>query len=372
MKQLAAHDFTLYLQTLLRARASQQLEPVRMLVAQYQGVLARFPHLEEEVAAFLEPDTGRDYGIVALSLKQGLIGLEKLLEAVDKATADWGSEIETYELMASAELYSTRVAQQSLQKTLVALRQKRERERRASEELSRRHAEGMAEMKRQADEELRRSVQGETVSPVQVLREARRKARQSEQAEPTDLERKRLEVAEAQYSGWRKVGNNGEVLPANGERWAAVIDERHNLMWAVNWQAADAFPNRGELTWYNPDRATNGGSPGNPNNGQNIHDWLQRVNQEGWCGYHDWRIPTLEELKTLLTDSIHTYYHIREDVFTDMGGLGSRFWSSTPDKVSRGSAYGVYFAYGHDGTALKTYPLFLRVVRTVAPVENPT
>lgn len=360
MTQLAAHDYALYLQSLMRARAIQQLEPVRMLIAQYQGVLSRFPHLQEEVAAFLEPDTGRDYGIVALSLRQGLAALEKLLEAVDKAVADWGTDIDVAEIMAAAELYSTRTSQQSLQRAITGLRQKRDRERRAAEELARRYAEGMAEMKRQAEEELRRTTQEEQVPAALAMREARRRA---ERQVEDERDRKRREQAEAQFAGWRKIGRAGEVLPADSERWGAVLDTERNLMWAVNWAPEDTFPNRGGLTWYNPDRATNGGNPGNPNRGENTHEWLNQVNQAGWCGFNDWRLPSTDELRTLLTDSVHTYYHIREDVFSDMGGLGSRFWTSTPDTESKGAAMGIYFAYGQVGVALKTYTLFVRLVR---------
>ncbi|RZU47707.1 uncharacterized protein DUF1566 [Fluviicoccus keumensis] len=363
MKLLTAHDFTQYLQALTQARASQQLEPIRMLMAQYRSVLVHFPHLQEELAAFTEPDADRDYGIVGLSLKQGLSALEKLLEAVEKARGEWGEELATDEIMAAAELYSTRVAQQSLQRSLAALRQRRERERRAAQELARRHAEEQAE--------LRRNIPEAQESQIRILSEARREAEERAQEEQAARDRKRLEIAEGQFTGWRKISREGVPVPASEARWAAVTDRRSGLMWAVNWEPQDNFPNRGELTWYNPDRAANGGSPGNPNRGNNIHAWLHRVNAEGWCGYQDWRIPTLDELSTLITGGIHTYYHIREDIFHDMGGLGSRFWTATPDPDSRSSAYAVYFGYGHAGVTMKTHPLFLRLVRTAAP-ENLT
>ncbi|HEX5276407.1 MAG TPA: DUF1566 domain-containing protein [Fluviicoccus sp.] len=369
MNPLATHDFTRYLERLMLARASQQLEPIRMLLAQNRTVLERFPHLREEAAAFTEPDTGRDYGIVALSLRQGLAGLEKLLDAVDKAAADWGGELDTTEIIAAAELYSTRVAQQTLQKSLAVLRQRRDRERRTAEEQARRIAATQAEAGRQAESGLRRS---EAEASQQAALAARQESRLREQQEQAERDRKRLEIAEAQFTGWQKIGRTGELLPAYSPQWAAAVDRGRGLMWAVNWQSGDTFPNRGDLTWYNPDRATNGGSPGNPNRGINIHAWLYQVNRDGWCGYHDWRIPTLEELKTLITGAVHTYYHIREDVFPDMGGLGSRFWTATPDPDSHSSAFAVYFGYGQTGVTLKTHPLFLRLVRTAATLESLT
>ena len=91
-----------------------------------------------------------------------------------------------------------------------------------------------------------------------------------------------------------------------------MIEEQTKLMWAVNWRTEDKFPNCGELTWFNPDVAMNGGDEGHKNSDKNIHDWLTYVNKTG-C-FHDWRLPTLLELKGLLTSEISQYYHIREDV----------------------------------------------------------
>ncbi|WP_297926890.1 MULTISPECIES: hypothetical protein [Moraxellaceae] len=36
---ISSHDFSLYLHELLQAKAQQQVEPLRLLVAQYQGQL---------------------------------------------------------------------------------------------------------------------------------------------------------------------------------------------------------------------------------------------------------------------------------------------------------------------------------------------
>ena len=47
--RITPHDFTQYLHELLEAKAQQQVEPVRLLFAEYQGVLAHFPHLQPEV-----------------------------------------------------------------------------------------------------------------------------------------------------------------------------------------------------------------------------------------------------------------------------------------------------------------------------------
>ena len=142
--------------------------------------------------------------------------------------------------------------------------------------------------------------------------------------------------------------------------WAAVVDEKTELMWAVNTDLAEKYPNCSDLTWFNADMQ---GAEGFVNQGKNTADWLRYVNTKGWCGFHDWRLPTLEELKSLLTAEVSRYYHIREDVFTDMQALGSRFWTSTIDAKSSEYAWAMYFGYGHDGLAHKSYSLNVRLVR---------
>ena len=56
---ITTHDFTLYLHDLLIAKAQQQLEPVRLLFAEYKGVLTNFPHLQVEVDKLSAPYRAR-------------------------------------------------------------------------------------------------------------------------------------------------------------------------------------------------------------------------------------------------------------------------------------------------------------------------
>ena len=120
---ITTHDFTLYLHDLLVAKAQQQLEPVRLLFAEYQGVLSNFPHLQVEVDKLLQPHTGRDYLQLEQALRQGLQALEKLMTALVKAHDEQGlSVVEVDDITSLAELLSTRLANQVLQKTITAKR----------------------------------------------------------------------------------------------------------------------------------------------------------------------------------------------------------------------------------------------------------
>lgn len=327
-----SHDFTAYLHELLLAKAQQQLEPVRILLAQYQGVLASFSHLQPEIDALLTPQTGRDYALLETALRTGLQNLEKLLATLVKAHDEHLiSVVEADDITALAELYSCRMANQVLQKITAAKRKEPEQAKKVSEKAQAKS--------RQVD-----------------------KARVKTEQDNAAASQKRLKL-ENRFVGWQKIGKKGEPLPATAERWAAVIDASTELMWAVNWQIDDRFPNRGDLTWFNPDMSANGGHEGYASQGQNTSDWLRHVNLIGWCGFTDWRLPTLREIETLLTKEVSNYFHIREDVFTDMAGLGSRFWTASVDDKKKEYAWAMYFGYGHDGLAYKSYTLNVRLVR---------
>lgn len=87
------------------------------------------------------------------------------------------------------------------------------------------------------------------------------------------------EQAVKQFAGWEKVDVAGRILPAHALQYAAVIDQKAKLMWAINHHTSAGFPNPVKaMTW------------------QEAQDWLKQVNQRGWCGHKDWRLPTLEEL----------------------------------------------------------------------------
>lgn len=339
---ITSHDFSQYLHELLAAKAKQQVEPVRLLIAEYQGVLTHFPHLQAEVEQLLLPQTGRDYELLAQALKQGLQALEKLVTALLKAHDEQGlSVIEVDDIASLAELLNARLANQVLQKTITAKRKEHERNPK------------------------KLAVDVEPANEVPVTKKRKVIEPKSVVSTATEIDDRRVSSAEGRFVGWQKVGKKGEILAATSSSWAAVIEEKAQLMWAINAHGNSQYPNCGELTWFNPQADSNGGDAGHSNDGKNTDAWLAHVNKIGWCGYYDWRLPTLAELKNLLTTEISQYYHIREDIFVDMQSLGSRFWTSTVDSTNKDYAWAMYFGYGHDGLAHKSYTLNVRLVRSL-------
>lgn len=154
-----------------------------------------------------------------------------------------------------------------------------------------------------------------------------------------------------------KIGNNGKPLfnqNANYslDPWACLRDNWTGLEWEVPTPVVDAglFDSSYEYTWYDPNSSSNGGSPGTPNGGPNQLDtyhYVQRVNQVGLCGHHDWHLPTAAELRNLINFGA-------AGVPSSGAGLPSLptfeaagYWTSTPaPNSSRALLISSEYAYG--------------------------
>ena len=103
-----------------------------------------------------------------------------------------------------------------------------------------------------------------------------------------------------------------------------------------------------------------------------IWDWLDDINAEGGTGYaghHDWRIPNLQELESIVDYGRH--HPAIDPIFGPTSETDH--WSSTsyvydllhPDPLFGGRAWFVDFGEGLDGVWEKSWVPYPRVVRAV-------
>lgn len=116
---------------------------------------------------------------------------------------------------------------------------------------------------------------------------------------------KKKQNLRALFAGWQKIDKEGTPLLGDSPDWYALQDLSTGLMWASG-SGNFTFPNLINIYL----------------NKNLIDTHLNKVNSEGWCNYHDWRLPTLKELYTL---------YKKREILYDINNLpkeNQRFWSA--------------------------------------------
>jgi hypothetical protein len=151
-----------------------------------------------------------------------------------------------------------------------------------------------------------------------------------------------------------KVAANGGALAASASAWSCVRDNVTGLIWEVKTDDGGPRDKDWTYSWYNPDPATNGGSAGYPDYGNNCYDstrcdtakFAADVNQAGLCGASDWRLPTREELRSIVD---YSRYSPAIDIAWFPNTPSSWYWSSSPSAYYTDLAWIVYFVNGLAG-----------------------
>jgi len=129
------------------------------------------------------------------------------------------------------------------------------------------------------------------------------------------------------------------------------------------------------FTWYDSNKKSNGGhigswnhkgkhcfgyTEGKPRTYCHTEQFVSRVNKQSLCGFNDWRLPSREELTSLVNfgatgPSIDTQYfpQVQRDFY----------WSASAAAGKKNQAWTISFEYGFTAPMLRTDTRFVRLVR---------
>jgi Protein of unknown function (DUF1566) len=163
-----------------------------------------------------------------------------------------------------------------------------------------------------------------------------------------------------------KHDSEGSSLAEDAEQWTCVHDTATGLMWEVKSQD-DAMRNSNNLySWYIPEHKV---LPGKSDGGRckggtdcDTNAYVQAMNERNYCGHNDWRLPTREQMQTLVDlRNGKEKVKINKQYFPQT--MPSWYWTSSDEGNADELAWYVLFRNGFALSDLKERPKHVRLVR---------
>lgn len=178
--------------------------------------------------------------------------------------------------------------------------------------------------------------------------------------------------------GQTQTGYKMEYVLLTHQQDECLLDGNSGLVWEKkNWSDVNSIRYYDKsFTWYNSNAKTNGGNTGIRNKGFcetetpsgrqcDTQGYIAELNANRYCGYDDWRIPSITEIETIVD-----YGHIanRFDMFGFIDATitpsTSSVWLATPSASRSDTAWSLNIDTGRaHGFAFKDNALRLLAVR---------
>ncbi len=167
----------------------------------------------------------------------------------------------------------------------------------------------------------------------------------------------------AKARSYTKLDSSGNEIDDGVTDWAAAKDDVTGLIWEVkhsgDGMTDDTNPHDADNTysWYDSNAGPYQGTAGD---GTNTEDFLKALNQAGFGGCSNWRLPTVKELTALVHRGKNMGPRIDTAYFPE--SRADWYWSSTSYAGSGGYAWSVDFGGGDTDNYYKNNSLHVRAV----------
>jgi len=173
-------------------------------------------------------------------------------------------------------------------------------------------------------------------------------------------------IASIAGSGFVKIASSGDTLDDKAVKWECVEDKSSKLIWEVKKNDGGIRDKDYSYSWL---RNINGEIKGVSNGGHcrggikcDTYSYVRALNEQKLCGYSDWRLPTKEEMETLVDYSTSVKNAtINTTYFPE--AVPSWYWTATENPQRDDFAWYVLFRNGIALNDLKERPKHVRLVR---------
>jgi len=160
---------------------------------------------------------------------------------------------------------------------------------------------------------------------------------------------------------------NGDLLAHDTEQWSCIHDTDNGLMWEVKSKDNLMRSSNNLYSWLKTDdkQLSNGFADGGRCQGDIACDtnaYVQAMNKQNFCGHNDWRLPTRQQMQTLVyLKNNDEPVKINKDYFPET--VASWYWTASENNDNNNFAWYVLFRNGLSLSDLKERPKHIRLVR---------
>ena len=162
-----------------------------------------------------------------------------------------------------------------------------------------------------------------------------------------------------------KMSNDAEILELESSEWSCVLDNKSSLVWEVKSESEGIQYALNTYTWFDGVSGRENGTFSKNcywGKGCNTKTYIEDINEAELCTYSDWRLPTRDELKSIVD------YYGDSDILIDSllfpNTQMDTYWTSMSAKDNPSLAYEIPFFFGGSVVRDKTIDTFVRLVRS--------